>query len=281
MPSGDAAAVPDRDPGAADPAGAAMPDPAGAAMPADLGMLSRLADSSDRGVRAQVHAAHAELLTSEQSPLKAWLMEDFLRHCRGLVLQQDAELWLRFDLHYESFPRCWFKLRLPGITIDDFLDATCALDHCCVDRGFTKRALERPRSAFKADDSFLSCLASIDQDDSTVTVVENERQHGRLRVGYGVELQELSRSLAKAFLGEWSLEHQERGLAGPQPCQGERLRIAVATSKKRKVAMEKCRAATQSNALSLRWTDLTRWPDVAGASMSLPENIGLRLATAL
>ena len=90
MPSGDAAAVPDRDPGAADPAGAAMPDPAGAAMPADLGMLSRLADSSDRGVRAQVHAAHAELLTSEQSPLKAWLMEDFLRHCRGLVLQQDA-----------------------------------------------------------------------------------------------------------------------------------------------------------------------------------------------
>ena len=144
--------------------------------------------------------ALACLLTSPASLFRSYIFQSSalqLREFRGLVLQQASEFFMRMDWHYESFPRKWFTLRLPGGNLRQFCADARDLPSCCKDIGFTRRACDRSAADF--DNGFLSVLASIDLDDSISTIVENERQHGRLRVGYGVKLQMLERCLAKAM----------------------------------------------------------------------------------
>ena len=139
------------------------------------------------------------MLTSPRSVFRASVFlqsELALRKFRAVVLQQDAEVWFRMDWYYDSFPRAWFRMRLPGSNLRTFLEDTRRLPNCCVDIAFTQRALARPQKDF--DQSFIDALASVDLDDSIATIVENERQHGRLRMGYGCRLQALERSLSKA-----------------------------------------------------------------------------------
>lgn len=141
------------------------------------------------------------MLTSALSVFRASVFlqsELAMRNFRAVVLQQDAEVWFRMDWYYDSYPRAWFRMRLPGSNLRTFLEDTRRLPTCCVDSAFTQRALARPLRDF--DKSFMDALASVDQDDSIATIVENERQHGRLRSGYGCRLQALERSLSKACL---------------------------------------------------------------------------------
>ena len=152
-----------------------------------------------------ISQAIAELLSSPRSVFRLDIFESSslqLREFRGVALQQSAELWMRLDWHYTSFPRRWFTLRLPGADLESFCASARALPQCCTDIGFTQRALRRPQADFQI--GFMSALASIDQDDSIATIVENERQHGRLRVGYGVKLQALERSLTKVLQASFS-----------------------------------------------------------------------------
>eukprot|EP00969_Alexandrium_andersonii_P130011 5747729-Alexandrium_andersonii.AAC.1 len=72
-------------------------------------------------------------------------------------------------------------------------------------------------------------LAGVDGDDSAATIVECERQHGRLRVGYGCKFKSVTTAAAHNALDEWSLEHRDRGLGNDDPAREprERLRDAV------------------------------------------------------
>jgi len=71
---------------------------------------------------------------------------------------------------------------------------------------------------------FEEVIASLDLDDSVCTVIECERQHGSLRVGYGTELKALPRQCVRNFLREWLMEHRSRDLGESSPAVKERLR---------------------------------------------------------
>ena len=99
--------------GSPNDASADAPPPSnGEAQEEPAGLLAKLADPSQHGLRAAVHRKHDELL-NEDSPLAD---ADLELHGRNLhqdnplserrkhVLQQDADLWFRFDVRYECAP---------------------------------------------------------------------------------------------------------------------------------------------------------------------------------
>jgi hypothetical protein len=181
--------------------------------PSPPGLMAQLADDSARSLRGRVQERFSYLLTS----LESELYQHDIRGCllqerRALVLTQSADFFMRFDLHYESYPRCLMKLRLPGQRNGQLLERMMALPQCCLDGPFTRRAVNTHAPSDFDTSNFDHVLQSIDRDDSSVSIVENERQHGRLRVGYGRHLQSLERASAHGLLEEWALEHKNRGL---------------------------------------------------------------------
>ena len=66
--------------------------------------------------------------------------------------------------------------------------------------------------AFLGSSTFDAVLRHVDSDDSVATILENERQHGRGRVGYGSKLKTITTALVKSFLAEFVTEHRSRGL---------------------------------------------------------------------
>ena len=80
---------------------------------------------------------------------------------------------------------------------------------------------------------FLNCLRSLDTDDSCVTIVENERQHGRMRVGHVAVKSGMPHVVSCGLLGEWQLEHRSRGLGTDhqRAHRDDRLRKALAAKK--------------------------------------------------
>ena len=121
-------------------------------------------------------------------------------------------------------------MRLPGADKAALVQEALDQETCCIDRLFTQRLLKAHTPAELVGPVFERVLASIDADDSAVTIVECERAHGKLRVGYGKALQTIERAMAKAFLQEWGQEHRDAGLGHSQkPPECERLRGAVTT----------------------------------------------------
>jgi hypothetical protein len=74
---------------------------------------------------------------------------------------------------------------------------------------------------------FEEIISALDLDDSVCTVIECERQHGSLRVGYGTQLKALARQCVRNFLREWLMEHRSRDLGESSPHVEERLREVV------------------------------------------------------
>ena len=96
----------------------APPPPNGEAQEEPAGLLAKLADPSQHGLRATVHKRHDELL-NEDSPLADTNLHGGNLHQgnsvserRKHVLQQDADFWIRFDVRYECAPNIWFVSKL-------------------------------------------------------------------------------------------------------------------------------------------------------------------------
>jgi hypothetical protein len=177
------------------------------------GLVAQLADDSARSLRGRVQERFSYLLTSSESELYQHDIRGcLLQERRALVLTQSADFFMRFDLHYEAYPRCLMKLRLPGQRKGQLLERMLALPRCCLDGPFTRRAVQTHVPSDFDTSNFDHVLQSIDRDDSCVSIVENERQHGRLRVGYGRHLGCLERASAHGLLQDWAMEHKSRGL---------------------------------------------------------------------
>eukprot|EP00971_Amphidinium_carterae_P150075 2974853-Amphidinium_carterae.1 len=191
-----------------------------------------MVDSSNKGLRQAVHVAHQNLLVDPTSPLTQALGECNLQTTRALLLQQSADFSLRFDLHYNAFPRQWFTpaAMFSAEALEDIIQRAATLPACCVDTLFTQRLLQKWPSGEGLPRSVLqSALKSISSEDSACCIVENERQHGRLRAGYGKHLQGLRQTLAEGYLMEWQLEHADRGFGHTDAVlqRGERLRTVI------------------------------------------------------
>ena len=234
--------------------------------------MSRFADPGDTGIRSRYHTAMQQMFVDSKSCLRSPLLAGLLRCSRAIVLQQDAEFWLRFDLHWDALPRTWFKLRL-GMDIDSFLAELARTPPCCKDKWFTQQAEKKPRAAFGKP--LLQALESVDLDDSSSTVVEVERQHGRLRVGYGVNLQSLNRSLTRAYLQEWMLEHYDRGFeSDPYRVAEERLRKVVRAGKRKRKRLGQ--AAQGSNPRQMFITAMDVASKAAAGSRSWSDYVASR-----
>eukprot|EP00971_Amphidinium_carterae_P325701 6456099-Amphidinium_carterae.1 len=199
----------------------------------DIGLLAKFADGSPDSLRGRLHASCSSLL----HPGSLLECLQCTRLVRAIVLQQDSEFYMRFDLYYGAFPAKWLALRLNDTDKASLIHEARMLETCCVDEHFTSKLL-----SFDDDKilgvQFQHALASMDLDDQSVSIIETERQHGRLRRGYGKQLQKLRRSLAKAYLAEWSLEHKDLGFAMQQGPPKERLRALLRAHKAKKVRVK-------------------------------------------
>ena len=155
----------------------APPPPNGEAQEEPAGLLAKLADPSQHGLRATVHRRHDELL-NEDSPLADtnfhggnFRQGNPLSERRKHVLQQDADFWIRFDVRYECAPNTLFVSKLDG-----------DLEDCCLDPFFTRRAKTNCGPEVFDEPEFTRVMQHVSTDDSVSTIVENERQHGRHRI---------------------------------------------------------------------------------------------------
>ena len=141
------------------------------------GLLAKLADPSQHGMRAAVHRRHDELLNENSpladAPLHGGNLHDGnpLSERRKHVLQLDADFWFRFDVRYECAPNTLFVSKMDG-----------DLEDCCLDPFFTRRAKVNCSPEFFDSPEFSQLMKHVSTDDSVSTIVENERQHGRHRV---------------------------------------------------------------------------------------------------
>ena len=89
---------------------------------------------------------------------------------------------MRVDLFYESFPRTW----LSGCSIDETIgkldDMVRAGRRCCTDAPMTLEVMDRKGLDHFRLPGFGLVLECVDRDDSAISIVETERQHGRGRV---------------------------------------------------------------------------------------------------
>ena len=111
---------------------------------------------------------------------------------------------MRFDLNYSTWPFKWFRMPETGVDKARFVDdAVSVFEHtpCCMDRTFSQRLIEKHGRAGLLSAEFDRVLRSIDEDDSCCTIMEVERQHGYVRVGYGKHLQTLERMITKVPTG--------------------------------------------------------------------------------
>ena len=102
---------------------------------------------------------------------------------------------------------------------------------CCLDGLWSRRRRKSETAKGRPSDSvfdsvgFESSLKCIDCEDSVCTVIENERQHGRMRVKHH---RKLPNELLRCYLEEWSIEHKARGFGQMQTeTPAERLREVV------------------------------------------------------
>ena len=193
-----------------------------------FGLWSMLADDTPNGVRAQTHARLQQMLApgsdlelctgclASVRPLKT-------TQARGLVVSQSADFSVREDSHWDAFPQAWAKGRIHGM--QSVIDIVSDLNDCCLDGGATRKARANfGLELFKLVE-WADAIESLDKDDSTVTTTENERQHGRLLVGYGAKLRSLIENMCRGFLKEWQIEHRAAGLGPETPVQPtERIR---------------------------------------------------------
>ena len=93
---------------------------------------------------------------------------------------------------------------------------------------FSRRARSKRSQHQLQQQSFLDVSKSTDHGDSAVTIVENERQHGRMRAGTKQDRQSCARMSIRGYLGDWRLEHKSRNL-GPlvESIPEERLRTII------------------------------------------------------
>ena len=149
---------------------------------------------------------------------------------RSLLLQQDAEVFSRFDIYWESLPNI-IMLLLSRADKEGFVEwLQGRFELCCGDAYFLRDIFRSPEGKrYLTSEMFLSALWFLDKDDSVCTVVENERQHGSLRIGYGVKLQQLVRQVGRQYLKELMQEHRGRGLGHDRdkPLVHERIRQTV------------------------------------------------------
>lgn len=84
---------------------------------------------------------------------------------------------------------------------------------CCLDRGCGRVIRNKcTKEQVQGNSDLLNCLRSHDADDSSVTVVEVERQHGRMRIGHASNKSGLAYTASDAFLKDWTLEHKSPAL---------------------------------------------------------------------
>ena len=147
----------------------------------------------------------------EPSPLatsQSWACTS-LRDARAPVLQQSGDFWMRVDCHWESPPQSIF-LTLESehfvAAIQLWLDQT----PCCLDADCGRRMQILPPDSIESPD-FRDMIESWDKDDCIITIIENERQHGRFRVSRPRKTAGLVRASTEANCVEWSLEHKARG----------------------------------------------------------------------
>ena len=76
-----------------------------------------MADPGPEGLRSRLHAAHKQLLSSPDSSLLDPDLNTRMREMRAIVLQLDAEFWLRFDIHYTSWPSRWWRMRFAHASV--------------------------------------------------------------------------------------------------------------------------------------------------------------------
>ena len=111
------------------------------------------------------------------------MAEDMVATRRALILCQSADFFHRFDVTYGSLPHSFFKLRLPRDQ-DATIQELTSKNSCCGDSFFSKKILSREDRGVSLlrSPEFTVALQSMDLEDSSVSVLENERQHGRMRM---------------------------------------------------------------------------------------------------
>ena len=205
---------------------------AGAEAPS-IGVLARLADPGPQGMRAAVHR-RLESLLEDGGPLTSAIHCDIpLQERRKHVLQQDADFVMRLDARYDNDPAQLFAMRLGKRSRDSIVEHVNAAEDCCLDPCFTRRVRQRRGPEAFSDQDFVDTLASVDEEDSAATIVENERQHGRARQRDNLKMKSLEQASVANYLKEWMLEHRSRNLGGEPgtplvgPGPRERLRAAI------------------------------------------------------
>ena len=129
----------------------------------EMGLLSKLADKSSSGLRASFHKSIQNVLdnSSELMLLGALPPDERLdnRVLRSLFLQQDGDVFQRFDCFYESFPNSLMGLRQcqDASSKAAFMDKVVSSHPCCMDRLFTRRLCTKGESSLGGTLSDICC----------------------------------------------------------------------------------------------------------------------------